>query len=129
MSCFHQKRWSAAGGFGPLVAPQTATWPAGRSAARRPRPGGVADRLDDDVHALAGGFLHGGDDVAVVMVDRDVGAQRPRRSSFSLAPRGDDRVHAECAADLERGGRDAAADAPDQRPLALLDPAFVTSIR
>ena len=32
MSCFHQKRWSCAGGFGPLVAPQTTTRPLGRTA-------------------------------------------------------------------------------------------------
>ena len=34
MSCFHQNRWSWAGGFGPDVAPQTTTRPAGRTAAR-----------------------------------------------------------------------------------------------
>ncbi len=33
MSCFHQNRWSAAGGFGPEVAPQTTMRPAGRAAA------------------------------------------------------------------------------------------------
>ncbi len=33
VSCFHQKRWSCAGGFGPLVAPQTTIRPAGRTAA------------------------------------------------------------------------------------------------
>ena len=121
MSCFHQNRWSWAGGFGPDVAPQTTTRPAGRTAAERSGPGRLADGLDDDVDALAGRFLHGGDDVAVVVVDGQIGAPFARRLELGVAARRDDRAHAERAADLERGRRDAAADPPDERPFAILD--------
>ena len=34
VSCFHQIRWSCAGGFGPVVAPQTQMRPAGRAESR-----------------------------------------------------------------------------------------------
>ena len=118
-SCFHQKRWSCAGGFGPLVAPQTTTRPAGRDGGERPCPGRLADGLDDDVDALARRLLHRRDDVALGMVDGHVGAPLARCGELLVAAGGDDRADAERAAQLEGRGGDPAADAPDERPLAL----------
>ena len=94
--------------------------PGRRDRGERPGPGRLADRLDDDVGAGAGRLLHGLDDVAGVVVDRDVGAPGARLLELLVAAGGDDRARAERPADLERRRRDAAADAPDQHPLARL---------
>ena len=67
--------------------------PAGRAAdddppcrphgSERARPRRLADRLDDDVDALAGRLLDRSDDVAVLVVDREVGAPARARSRAS----------------------------------------------
>ena len=92
----------------------------GRDGGERPGPGRLADRLDDDVDAGPGRLLHRLDDVAGVVVHGDVGAPRERLRELLVAAGGDDRARAERPADLERRGRDPAADAPDQHPLARL---------
>ena len=94
--------------------------PGRRDRGERPGPGRLADRLDDDVGAVAGRLLHGLDDVAGVVVHRDVGAPGARLLELLVAAGGDDRTRAERPADLERCGRDPAADAPDQHPLVRL---------
>ena len=91
-----------------------------RDRGERPGPGRLADRLDDDVGSATGRLLHGLDDVAGVVVHRDVGAPGERLRELLVAAGGDDRARAERPADLERSGRDPAADAPDQHPLARL---------
>jgi len=90
----------------------------------RARPCRLPDRLDDDVHASGGRLLHRRGDVAGVVVDGHVGAPGARLRELLVAARRDDRLHAECATDLERPGRDAAADAPDQCPLTFLHNGF-----
>ena len=85
VSCFHQIRCSAAGGFGPLVAPQTVTRPSRAATSSDVRPGRLADVLDDDVRAVAPGrLLHRRLHVAGRVVDRRRRRRAPRaRSSFA----------------------------------------------
>ncbi len=85
----------------------------------RALPGRLSDRLDDDVCAAAGGFLHSLDDVALRVVHGDIGTQRTGLRELLVARRRDDRACPERATDLERRERDPAADAPDEHPLAL----------
>ena len=120
VSCFHQNRCSAAGGFGPLVAPQTATRPAGATAASDRAQVASPTVSTTTSTPAAGRLLHGLDDVAGVVVDRDIRAPGACLLELLVAARGDDRPRAERAADLERCGRDSAADAPDQNPLVRL---------
>ena len=68
-----------AGGFGPLVAPQTTIRPSDAHRRERRLPGRLADVLDDDVHALAAGrLLHRRRHVAGRVVDDGVGAELAR---------------------------------------------------
>ncbi len=122
VSCFHQNRCSAAGGLGPLVAPHTVTRPAGLTAARERAQVASPTVSTTTCDALACRLLDGRHDVAVGVVDSHVGAPGARLLELPLAPGGDDRPRAECAGDLERGSRDTTADAPDEHPLALLQP-------
>ena len=85
------------------------------------RPRRLAHGLDDDVDPGPGRLLHGRDDVVGVVVEHDVGAPLACGGELVRAARGDDRVDAERAADLEGRRRDAAADPPDQRPVPFPD--------
>ena len=75
-----------AGGFGPLVAPQTTTLPAGADRVERARPRRLADRLDHDVDALAGGLLDRGDDVVLVWLTATSAPHSRAAASFSALP-------------------------------------------
>ena len=96
----------------------------------RALPGRLADGLDDDVRARAAGrVLHGLHDVGLCVVDGEVRAERACLLELLVARRRDDRARAERSRDLEGCQRDAAADAPDEHPLAFSRAAFVTSMR
>ena len=77
MSCFHQIRCSAAGGFGPVVAPQTHDAALARGDVERRAPGRLADVVDDDVGAAAAGRLL---DRRLDVVGRVVARRRRRRA-------------------------------------------------
>ena len=80
-----------------------------------------ADVLDDDVGAVAARrLLHRGLHVVGCVVERDVGAELSRARELLVARGRDDDARAERLRDRERSGRDAAADAPREDPLALL---------
>ena len=83
-------------------------------------PGRLADVLDHDVRAVAaGGLLHGRHHVLRGVVHLGVGLDL---GELLVAARGDDRPRAESPGDRVRRGRDAAADAPDEDPLAFAEP-------
>jgi len=80
----------------------------------------VAHVLDDDVDAVRfRRLLDGVVDVAGRVVDGDVGAELLRALELFVARRRDDDTRPERLGDRERRGRDAAADAPGEHPLAL----------
>ena len=117
----HQIRCSAAGGFGPDVAPQT-TIRASRAAEASERSHVAAPTCStttwtpSPVSALtrAGTSSTSWSSVSSA-------PSRRACSSFRGARRGDDRPGAEPVRDRERRRRDAAADAPDQHPLVRLE--------
>ena len=90
------------------------------AAVERGPPRRRADRVDDDVDApLARQLADLLADVDLPVVERDVGAELQRPLELLLAPRGDDHERGPREPrDLEREGRDAAADAVDQDALA-----------
>jgi len=82
-SCFHQTRCRAAGGFGPVVAPQTTIRASERAASRVRFQVACADIVDHDMRAAACDLLDTGDDVLGLVVDRCVWAESraPGRAS------------------------------------------------
>ena len=119
----HQIRFSAAGGFGPEVAPQT-TIRAPRRAARRasastsPRRRARRRRRRPAAGQLAHPLRRRR---SAPWLMRRVGAELARPRELLVARGGDDRARAERLRDRERGRRDAAADPPDQHPFAGLE--------
>ena len=112
-----------------------------RSSRRKRRPAGRPRHQSDVAQVSAptvstttwappsGELLHAGGDVLVAWFTVASAPSSRARASFSS----DDDVTTACAPerlrDRERRGRDAAADPPDQHPLAGCSAAFVTSIR
>ena len=75
--------------------------------------------LDHDIDATAvGQRTHRIGHVVADVVDGRLGAERDGARQLGVARRRDDRPRAGGPADLERRARDAAADTPDQHPLA-----------
>ncbi len=142
VSCFHQTRWSAAFGFGPVVAPQTVIRPCGLTAwsevcqvasptcsttTSMPPPSVIrltsaADVLDDDVCTVARRLLDRLDDVTGLVVHDCVGAELLRLFELLVARRRRDHTPPERLRQLQRSGADPAADAPDEHPLSLAQP-------
>ena len=96
--------------------------PFGRRRLQRGLPGRLAHVLDDDVGAVTlGRFLHGRRHVAGLVVHDRVGAELARPLELLVARRGRDHAAAESLREHERRRGDAAAGAPDEHPLALLE--------
>ena len=120
VSCFHQTRWSAAGGFGPVVAPQTAMRPS-RAATSSDVLHVASPTCSTTTSAPRPpvASLHGRLHVPGRVIDAASAPSSRARSSFaSLEEVTIDRAPSAFAI-ASAGGRDAAADAPQQHPLAL----------
>ena len=119
VSCFHQNRWSCAGGLGPLVAPQTTTRPrGGRPRATVPRsPPTVSTTTSTPLPVVS---RTAATTSAFAWLTPTSAPQPARPRQLVVVARRDDRPDAEGTADLERRRGDAAADPPDQHPLAFL---------
>ena len=118
-SCFHQMRCSAAGGFGPVVAPQTTMRPPGRAASSE-RFQVASPTVSTTTSAPPVASFTAATTSPDSWLTVDVGAERRRLRQLLVARRGDDRPGAERLGDPERRRRDAAADPPDEHPLARL---------
>ncbi|MCY1301698.1 hypothetical protein D9M70_513230 [compost metagenome] len=90
----------------------------------------AGDDVDDDVHALAcGGLHHRFDEVLLLVVDRDVGAEAQAGLALLLAAhRGDDLRGAEGLGQHGRGCADAGGATVDQQGLALPEPAALEQV-
>ena len=113
-SCFHQNRWSCAGGLGPDVAPHTTTRPAGRTDASDRAHVASPTVSTTTSTPLPVASLTAAATSPSLWFTVTIRAPIARGPELRVAAGGDDRSHAERSADLECGGRDAPADAPDE---------------
>src|SRR5581483_4071743 len=95
--------------------------PFGPRGVERALRGRLADVVDDDVRPAAGRLLHRRDDVVASVVDGDVRPCGAGQLELLVARRRHDHVCPERLGEHQRRGRDAAADAPDEHPLARLE--------
>ncbi len=88
-------------------------------------PGRLSDRLDDDIRAGAAGRVANRlDDVVLGVAHGEVRPELECALELLPARRRHDRPCSERTRELERGQRHAAADPPDEHPLALAERGF-----